>query len=153
MDEVGSTTYTLASFGTRFLAYLIDSVLIYLAYFVFTVVLGFFLPLSIEDPDLLNILLIAGQIIFAVYHWYFLTRQNGQTPGKRIMNIRVVKADGTPISDVDAVLRIFGYLVGQVLLYLGYFWMLFDAQSQTWQDKMANTYVVETGEGPRTISL
>jgi uncharacterized RDD family membrane protein YckC len=147
MDEGGSTTYTLASFGTRFMAYLIDYFVVFLINFVLNTLLDFILPLTFIQLVVFNLL------VFSAYHWYFLARRAGQSPGKQAMKIRVVKTDGTPISDMDAVVRVLGYLVGQFVLYLGYFWMLFDAHSQAWQDKMANTYVVETGEAPRTISL
>ena len=32
---------------------------------------------------------IASFIFGVIYQWYFLTQQNGQTPGKRLMGIRV----------------------------------------------------------------
>ena len=147
MEDFGTTTYELASFGTRFFAYLIDTLILFVISFMLNI---FLVPFF--DPTLLQLTLI-NTVIFSAYHWYFLARHEGQSPGKKAMNIRVVKADGTPINDMDAVLRVLGYLVGQFTLYLGYLWALFDSHSQAWQDKMANTYVVRTGEGPRTISL
>ncbi len=146
-EDAESTTYELASFGTRFFAYLIDTLVLFVISFVITIFIDLFVALSFLQLTLLDTL------IFSVYHWYFLARREGQSPGKKAMNIRVIKANGTPISDTDAMLRVLGYLLGQFTLYLGYFWALFDAQSQAWQDKLANTYVVQTGEGPQRISL
>ena len=78
-----------------------------------------------------------------IYTWFFLTRNNGQTVGKMLMKIRVVKTDGTPISDADAVVRYLGYLLDGIFL-LGWLSALFDENRQCWHDKLAKTYVVKT---------
>ena len=76
------------------------------------------------------------------YNWYFWTRRNGQTPGKFALGIQVVKADGSAISDIDAVIRAIGYQVSSLVFGLGYIWAIFDKNKQTWHDKLARTYVV-----------
>jgi uncharacterized RDD family membrane protein YckC len=80
-------------------------------------------------------------LIGIVYGWFFLTRNNGQTPGKVMMKIRVIKADGSAISDSDAVIRCIISFLNCVFL-IGGLWALFDANQQGWHDKAANTYVV-----------
>jgi uncharacterized RDD family membrane protein YckC len=40
-----------------------------------------------------------------VYFFLFEWRWNGQTPGKRLMHLRVIKVDGAPVSWVDVLLR------------------------------------------------
>lgn len=77
-----------------------------------------------------------------VYHWIFWTRRDGQTPGKSAVGIRVVKLDGSELSDTDAFIRAIGYHVSALLCGLGYIWAIFDGNNQTWHDKMAGTYVV-----------
>ena len=39
--------------------------------------------------------------------------------------------------------------IGSIPLYLGWFWMLWDPQKQTWHDKVANTFVVPADAYPR----
>ena len=39
--------------------------------------------------------------------------------------------------------------VGSIPLYLGWFWMLWDSEKQTWHDKVANTFVVPADAYPR----
>lgn len=134
MDNQGSTTYELASIGNRFVAAIIDDLILLVISFVIAVVLLPFLT------DALSLLV--GIALNAGYYSYFWTQREGQTPGKRIMNIRVIKADGTPMTVSDALLRVFGYYVGRLTLGLGYIWAAFDANHQAWHDKMANTYVV-----------
>jgi uncharacterized RDD family membrane protein YckC len=38
------------------------------------------------------------------------------------------------------------------LSYLGYFWMLWDGQKQTWHDKLATTVVVPVAYYPRQVA-
>jgi len=139
-------TYELASFGTRLAAFVIDYIILSLISFVLFL---FFDPLQLSLLELL----VLDIAITAPYHWYFWTRQRGQTPGKRIMNIRVIKADGSELSDADAMLRVGGYYVGRLTLFLGYIWAAFDNQSQAWHDKMANTYVVVAPQENKTITI
>jgi uncharacterized RDD family membrane protein YckC len=81
-------------------------------------------------------------LIAPLYYWFFLTRNNGQTPGKKLMKIRVIKVNGTAISDADAVIRYIGYLVNN-FFFIGWAWALFDDKRQGWHDKIAETYVVK----------
>jgi uncharacterized RDD family membrane protein YckC len=81
-------------------------------------------------------------LIGLVYYWFFLTRYAGQTPGKALIGIRVVKVDGSPINDSDAVIRYFGYAINSFFL-LGWAWAFFDDKGQGWHDKLARTYVVK----------
>ena len=89
-----------------------------------------------------------GLALPVVYHWYFWTRRNGQTPGKSVVGIRVVKADGSELSDTDAFIRAIGYHVSALICGLGYIWAIFDGNNQTWHDKLAGTYVV-SADSPR----
>lgn len=84
-----------------------------------------------------------GTLIVGAYNWYFWTRNHGQTPGKAIMGIRIIKADGTPLNDVEAILRYIGYHISGFFFGLGYLWAFWDPNRQTWHDKIVNTYVVK----------
>jgi len=59
---------------------------------------------------------LAGPLfIFAIWYNVLLVSKNGGTPGKRIMNIRIVKIDGSPIDLRSAILR---YLVDAVFMII-----------------------------------
>lgn len=124
-------TYELASISERTIALIIDTLLVSAVGGAIGFGGGFFSGG------------IMGFVIGAGYQWYFLTRQNGQTFGKMVMNIQVVKTDGTQITDAEAVLRYIGYSINSALLMLGWIWALADNDRQGWHDKIANTYVVK----------
>jgi uncharacterized RDD family membrane protein YckC len=124
------TSYRLADLWTRFFALIIDSTLV-------GAIGGAF--------GANNEWLLGGIISFIVgvgYQWLFLTRNNGQTPGKMFMGIRVVKSDGTAISEIDVLMRYVGYLINSAVLGIGWLWALVDPHKQGWHDKLARTYVV-----------
>lgn len=122
----------LASPGQRLIALIIDTVILSIVGGVLGVGSG---------QQILGIG--AGFIVGAAYNWYFWTQQNGQTPGKMLVGIRVVKADGGKIGDVEAVIRYIGYYVNTFLLLLGWLWALVDDQRQGLHDKLAGTVVVK----------
>lgn len=78
---------------------------------------------------------------------------NGRSPGKWLMGIRIVRADGKRLSMGTALLRYVAYALSGFFFSLGYLWMLWDANRQTWHDKVAKTYVVlDPVRNPGTLS-
>jgi uncharacterized RDD family membrane protein YckC len=121
-----------AGLGSRFIALVIDYVIL--------VIIGFLLS-QIVGSDILGIGV--GFLIGILYNWYFWTRNNGQTPGKQVMGLRVVKTDGSKINDLEAVIRYVGYYINTFLLFLGWLWAIPDGKNQGLHDKLAGTVVVK----------
>lgn len=142
-----NTTHELAGIVPRIMAGIIDGFLLLMLMLLVLAVIS-------SSGDLLPVLANFFSLAVPVfYYWYFWTRRNGQTPGKFALGIRVVKADGTPISDVDAVIRAIGYQVSAVLFGLGYLWALIDRKNQAWHDKLARTYVVRSQTQRRMVDI
>ncbi|HMC42748.1 MAG TPA: RDD family protein [Acidimicrobiales bacterium] len=125
-----------ASFGTRLVAYIIDAVIVGLAAFLLNLVGG-------RAGSVL------GLFVGLAYFTYFEGSPSGQTIGKRAMNIRVVDfSTGGSIEYGRAALRYLMRLVSGFVCLLGYLWMLWDPERQTWHDKVANSVVVPTSAYP-----
>jgi uncharacterized RDD family membrane protein YckC len=148
-DHGGSVQeFELAGLIERLAANLIDSFLLLLPLLIAAVLLasgGRAMP-----RQLLQFVFMA---IPVAYHWYFWTRRDGQTPGKFALGIRVIKTDGSPINDVDALIRAIGYNVSAMLFGFGFIWAFFNAKNQTWHDLMARTYVVRSDERRKTVEI
>jgi uncharacterized RDD family membrane protein YckC len=82
--------YPVASLGDRILAYFIDA-LIVIAYIIFII---FFLSQLNTDSFQVIVFIVGMPILF--YHLLFEIFMDGQSPGKRQMQIKVVRIDGTP---------------------------------------------------------
>jgi uncharacterized RDD family membrane protein YckC len=65
---------------------------------------------------------------------------SGQTPGKRVLGVRVMRSDGTRLGLGNALRRQIGYWISTIL-YLGFLWILFDNKRQGFHDKLAGTIV------------
>lgn len=81
-------------------------------------------------------------IVWVVYSWYYWTRNDGQTPGKSMLNLRVVKLDGARMTDTDAIIRLAGYVISAVPFLMGFVWIFFDDKRQAWHDKLLSTVVI-----------
>lgn len=71
---------------------------------------------------------------------------DGATPGKKILGMKLVKADGKPVNFATILVRFLFSYVSAFCFLLGYIWTIFDAKKQTWHDKVAGTYVVHSGK-------
>ena len=82
--------------------------------------------------------------VWVGYYTYF-TGKNGQTPGKKALNIKVINPDTTfPPGYGYAFLReVIGKPISSFCFGLGYLWVLWDDKKQTWHDKIAHTVVIK----------
>jgi uncharacterized RDD family membrane protein YckC len=71
-----------------------------------------------------------------------MTAVFGQTIGKMITGIRVVRTSGRPVSFSSAIIRFLAYIPSGVLLFAGFFWILWDPERQGWHDMLADTVVI-----------
>ena len=82
-------------------------------------------------------------IVSLAYFTYFEGGPSGATPGKRAMGIRVYDfREGGAIGYGRGFLRQIGKWLSTIPLFLGYFWMLWDKENQTFHDKLAGSVVV-----------
>ncbi|HEY5038127.1 MAG TPA: RDD family protein [bacterium] len=84
-----------------------------------------------------------GWLISIVYETVLLSQWNGQTIGKKVLGIRVTTTSGGSLDWMKAFIRSISKILSALVLLLGYFWMLWDGESQTWHDKIADTIVVK----------
>jgi uncharacterized RDD family membrane protein YckC len=141
-----------AGFWRRFAAALIDG----LIFSVIGYILGRALGQDVITVDggtltyrLTGAPFLIGEALQIAYFVYFEGSAAGQTLGKRALGIRVIDfSTGGPIGYGRAFIRWIGKLVSAIPCGLGYFWMLWDKQKQTWHDKFANSVVVPTDAYP-----
>ena len=75
---------------------------------------------------------------------YFITlfATIGQTIGKSVMGVRVVRLDGRAMTFKTGAVRWLGYFVSVIPLGLGFFWVIVDSRRQGFHDRMADTSVI-----------
>jgi uncharacterized RDD family membrane protein YckC len=153
-----------AGFTSRALAFIIDSAIIGISLITVSwilsvtvtmlqvrTILGFSLKAITGSAQFLDVLFgptvvsAATLLYIAGYHLFFLLLI-GQTPGKTLMGLKVVRLNGKRLDGWHALLRVLGYAVSALPLYLGFVWVFIDDRRQAWHDKLAGTCVVYTWE-------
>lgn len=103
---------------------------------------------GIGGGAMLGFTLVAAAATF-IYQTYYEGGASGQTVGKRAVGIRVLRqGSGEPLGFKKAVIRYFARLVSLLPFFLGLLWMLWDADRQTWHDKLTGSIVVPTWAHP-----
>ena len=131
-----------AGFWVRFLASVLDSVLLVLI--LAPLLMLFYGPrilFAAESPGFAYNLINYGlPIIAVIIFWQY----RSATPGKIMMGIYIVDEItlGQP-SVGRLVLRYFGYYVSILPLLLGFIWVAFDKRKQGFHDKIARTLVIK----------
>jgi uncharacterized RDD family membrane protein YckC len=92
---------------------------------------------------------VTGIVLGILYATYFIGSPSGQTIGMRAVSIRVIDTQtGGRVDYGRCVVRYVVGIVSGLACLLGYFWMLWDPEKQTWHDKAAGTFVVPVASYP-----
>jgi len=92
---------------------------------------------------------VIGLLVDFAYFSYFEGSPSGQTIGKKLLSIRVIDFQtGGPIGYPRAFGRRLGKILSGIACLLGYLWMLWDREKQTWHDKLVASVVVPTSAYP-----
>jgi uncharacterized RDD family membrane protein YckC len=142
--------WELSGWWRRVGAYFIDSMLIGVPAVILSEILASGSSSEAGAADLIAFMIII--VATAVYYMWTMTAWNGQTVGKRVTGIRVVKEDGAAMTAGYAFTRqtlVMGLLFGWVALlllyiptFLNYLWPLWDDKNQALHDKIVKSRVV-----------
>ncbi|MCD6093458.1 MAG: RDD family protein [Candidatus Omnitrophica bacterium] len=118
----------LGGFWERFAAYFIDGIILGVA------------------SVILNFIPILGQILYfllAILYFPYFYGTTGQTPGKKILGLKVVRLDGLDLTYGKGFLRgLLGYFISGLIFYIGYLMIGWDKKKQGLHDKISGTTVV-----------
>jgi uncharacterized RDD family membrane protein YckC len=121
-----------AGFWIRLVALLLDFVLV-------GVVLSF---VNMAHHELPLILAAYGAVMWKL---------RGTTVGGIIFGLRIVRLDGRAIDWPTAIVRALGSILSAVVVGLGFIWVVFDPERQSWHDKIAGTVVVFAPKGSKLV--
>lgn len=139
--------YKLAGVGARLAAFIIDSLLQFLA---ILLCIGILFGVNRQLVNmgvvvrLSTIIAALIIIVFIIYMGYFITCEmlmNGQTIGKRLFGLRVIRDNGQPIEFTQALIR--GIIRTTLdMMYVGIFVIMFSKKHKRIGDMAAGTIVV-----------
>ncbi len=154
--------YELAGLGSRFIAYLID-----FAIQMLFIIVAFIVLLIAATDFVVYIIFELGIIYFVAFFLtlvvlfnliYFISFEmilKGQSPGKKIMKLRVIKQNGEPINIWDSFLRNFLRLFDSLPSYylVGSLFVIFSNKYKRIGDFAANTIVVKIKNQEQIITI
>ena len=133
-----------AGFWVRVWALLIDLVLVGVVTAPFRHVMHisqFGGDVTFDSPSMLPLLALYGALMWKL---------RGTTVGGIIFGLKVVRLDDRPVDWATAIVRALGCFLSLVACGLGFIWVAFDQDRQSWHDKIAGTVVVRV---PKGVSL
>ena len=136
----GGPTPSYAHWGLRVGASLLDALIPGIPYVILVAVGG---AIGGGVGGLLVVLALLANIGFSV--WNVVVRQGstGQTIGKQVLKIKLVKEqDGSVVGPLTSFVRQVAHIVDFLICFVGYLFPLWDAKRQTLADKIVSTVVV-----------
>ncbi len=85
-------------------------------------------------------------LLFAVY-CAVLWVTKGTTIGGIVFGLKIVRLDEGPVDWSVGIVRVLGGFLSLVVAGIGFVWVAFDPEKQSWHDKIAGTIVVRTPRG------
>lgn len=130
---------------TRSIAFGIDAALIDLIAIVVAAIVALALSVLTIPGEVKTALKVAGGALFVVWSvGYFVTfwSTTGQTPGNRLLRIRVCRADGGVLRPRRALLRFAALILAAIPLFAGLLLILTDGRRRGLHDILAGSVVV-----------
>jgi len=129
-----------AGFWRRFAAYIIDSILISVVFWLAVLILG-----AIADDGGVIVAYILGTIGAFVYYAGMESSSNQATVGKIALGIQVTDLQGNRVSFGKALGRNLAKILSALILYIGFIMAAFTEKKQGLHDMIAGTLVVKKG--------
>lgn len=141
--ETGALNY--AGFWIRVGAKIVDGIILGIVLLVPMFIAGMRLAQG-GDPEAFESIMLISQlgyyIVWMAYSVFFIGKY-GATPGKMVCKIKVVMADGSPVSYGRATGRFFAEVLSGMVCYIGYIMVAFDkVEKRALHDHICNTRVV-----------
>lgn len=77
----------------------------------------------------------------------------GTTIGGIVLNLKVVRLDDKPVTFAVSLVRGLASAFSVIVFFLGFLWMIWDRDKQTWHDKIAGTVVIRQPRGMSLVCL
>jgi uncharacterized RDD family membrane protein YckC len=92
-------------------------------------------------------------MLIALAYFTGMWTWKGMTVGGVVLNLKVVRLDGRPMTFPVALVRGLGAVLSTIVMFLGFLWIAWDADKQGWHDRIAGTVVVRVPRGTSLVCL
>ena len=140
-----------AGIVSRTVALAIDAATLTIGFAIASGVLGLILSLftavEVSSPGAVLGAAALWSLVVGGYFVLFWTL-TGETPGMRLMALRVINRDGDPLGFGQALLRLIGAILSAIPFFAGYLLILVDDRRRGLHDMIAGTTVIYAPKSP-----
>lgn len=145
-------TIVYAGFWLRFVAYIIDQIILSIVTVIIVFLLGFvmglfFAAIGMDTPTIQTVAAVLGYFFGVILAWiYYAVSESSPdqaTPGKKLIGIIVTDLDGNRISFGRASGRYWGKILSSLILMIGFLMAGFTEKKQALHDILANCLVLK----------
>lgn len=134
IETTNLSGFSYAGFWRRFIASVIDGIILFLVSIPVGMIVGKDIILSISS----------SAVVYIIYSSVFLCSDLMGTPGKAVMGMCVVnEKDQNRISFKSAIIRVLSGYISSFFLCIGYLIQPFTEKKQTFHDMVAGTVVIK----------
>ena len=142
-DIFGQTQPDYAGFWLRLVAWILDTIIIWLATIPLRLITGYHQPQSLTEFYTANLSYSGVSILFNWLYFSLMESSSMQaTLGKRALGIYVTDDEGRQLTFAKATGRYFAKFISAIILYVGFIIAGFTKKKQALHDIIAGTLVV-----------
>ncbi len=139
---IQTTPMEYVGFGARFAAKFLDGIVGFIISWVTGFLVGYGYTSSGGTSPLMPFFAsVTGFVVVLAFDTVLLVKF-GATLGKMAVKIKVVRSDGSPIGLGTAIGRRFAEIVSGLIIYIGYFMVLWDPECRALHDRICDTRVI-----------
>jgi uncharacterized RDD family membrane protein YckC len=142
-----------AGFWIRFVAKIVDGIILFVANTAISIIGALlFTPVMMDATDsggdsstayiFFQLAMMFVQMAVGAAYGSFFIGRFGATPGKMAVGIRVIRPDGSSVSYLRALGRVFAEYLSSLILLIGYIMAGFDEEKRSLHDRICDTRVV-----------
>lgn len=143
--RVAISSVVYAGFWIRFGAKFIDGIALWVMQLLIGLVTGMATVSASETQEHMGMILASSGISILVNAAYqiFFNGRFGATPGKMVLGLKIIRADGSPLTYGRATGRFFAEMLDGFTLLIGYIMAAFDDEKRALHDRICDTRVVK----------
>lgn len=128
-----------AGFWIRFVAYIIDNIIQQIA----AMAIGMIIGLTLRGNEAAPYVAAGVSVVLSLSYSIYFVGRFGATPGKMALKLKIIRADGGPVSYWLAAGRIFAQMISALILLIGYIMAAFDEEKRSLHDRICDTRVIQ----------
>jgi uncharacterized RDD family membrane protein YckC len=142
-QPAGQEQVAYGGFWIRFVAYIIDAILLSIVFGVVASIVGLRFVNTDDPTDIDPTVNLLSLVVSWLYFALMESSERGATVGKMAMGLRVVTSDYRRLTFLNATGRYFAKILSAIILFIGFIMIAFTDKKRGLHDMIAGTLVIK----------